>query len=106
MCMYSYNPCTAFHSDFCEADVHVSITVRTCVSGSGQHSVYQSLSTLFIQCQVCPEGNAGPDYDIADGGTEQMWIDTDDTIYLYYTGPDSKSVFGVVMHAYSSASSY
>ena len=53
----------------------------------------------LIQCQVCPEGNAGPDYDIADGGTEQMWIDTDDTIYLYYTGPDSKSVFGVAMDA-------
>ena len=27
-------------------------------------------------------------YDIADGGTEQMWIDTDGSPYVYYTGPD------------------
>ena len=29
-------------------------------------------------------------YDIADAGTEEMWIDTDGTPYLYYTGPDNR----------------
>ena len=29
-------------------------------------------------------------YDIADAGTEEMWIDTDGTPYLYYTGPENR----------------
>ena len=29
-------------------------------------------------------------YVIADAGTEEMWIDTDGTPYLYYTGPEGR----------------
>ena len=31
-------------------------------------------------------------YEIASNGTEQMWIETDGTPYLYYTGPDSREL--------------
>ena len=27
-------------------------------------------------------------FDIADAGTEEMWIDTTGQVYLYYVGPD------------------
>ena len=29
-------------------------------------------------------------YDIADAGTEEMWINDDGTPYLYYTGPSNR----------------
>ena len=49
---------------------------------------------LFALRQVCQTSNLDPalSYDIADKGTEQMWIDTNGTPYLFYTGPDGRSV--------------
>ena len=39
--------------------------------------------------QICQTSNFDPTqtYDIADAGTEQIWLDTDGTPYIYYTGP-------------------
>ena len=42
--------------------------------------------------QICQVSNVDPtsNFDIADANTEQMWIDTDGTPYLYYTGPENR----------------
>ena len=49
-------------------------------------------SSQHCYVQVCQVSNVDPsqNYDIADPGTEEMWIDTDGTPYLYYTGPSER----------------
>lgn len=46
----------------------------------------------MIILQICQKveylGNSS--YDIADAGTEEMWIDLDGVPYVYYTGPGGR----------------
>lgn len=42
--------------------------------------------------QICQEDTDGNGYSVAEDGSEQMWVDDDGTIYLYYTGPDGRCV--------------
>ena len=43
--------------------------------------------------QACQTSDTDPSEtsSIADGGTEEMWIDTDGTPYLFYTGPPNNA---------------
>ena len=49
---------------------------------------------LYVAClslvKICQEGTEGIGYSVAEDGSEQVWVDTDGTIYLYYTGPDNR----------------
>ena len=44
--------------------------------------------------QACQSSAFDPTltFGLADAGTEEMWIDTDGTPYLYYTGPDGRYI--------------
>ena len=58
--------------------------------------------TLINIFQICQVANFAPDtsYDIADVGTEEMWIDTDGTPYLFYTGPSNRCCAIVIWASY------
>lgn len=47
-----------------------------------------------MHLQVCQVSNYDPTttFDIADPNTEEMWIDTDGTPYVYYTGPEGRLI--------------
>ena len=47
---------------------------------------------LYIPYKGCLASklNSSIKYPIAYTGTEEMWIETDDTPYLYYTGPNGR----------------
>ena len=49
------------------------------------------VTILVIAYEQACQVSSGQDqsWDIADAGTEQMWLDTDGTPYLYYTGPSN-----------------
>ena len=45
---------------------------------------------ILVIEQACQVSNDNLQFwDIADAGTEQMWLDTDGTPYLFYTGPSN-----------------
>ena len=46
----------------------------------------------YIPPKGCLESklNSSIKYPIAYAGTEEMWIETDETPYLYYTGPNGR----------------
>ena len=48
---------------------------------------------ICMYMQACQTSDTDPSEisSIADGGTEEMWIDNDGTPYLFYTGPPNEA---------------
>ena len=43
---------------------------------------------IIVYLQICQaDVSSGSTYPIADQGTEQIYIDTDNTVYVYYNSP-------------------
>ena len=51
-----------------------------------------TITLCIILYQACQQSVTDPieSYALANAGTEEMWIDTDGTPYLYYTGLDGR----------------
>lgn len=54
-------------------------------------------SYLSQSCQISGDGKKG--YRVADAGTEEMWIEEDGTVVLFYTGSDKRSIKNQYMSA-------
>ena len=53
------------------------------------------VSVILIELlQACQQSHSDRNktYEIGDGGTEQMWIDTDGIPYAFYTGPEGREL--------------
>ena len=72
---------------------HTHTHTHTCTQNIVMHTHKNKIMhTPCNHFQICQVANFAPDtsYDIADVGSEEIWIDTDGTPYLFYTGPSNR----------------
>ena len=55
-----------------------------------QHVSYWFTVSLFYYVELPQSSDHTQGYSIANDATEQMYIDDDGTVYLYYTGDDGR----------------